>query len=151
MKQLLLSTLVFMSFVFVAQAQQRGLDKKGVIRKECDKIMHQIAENNIDEAFTKIGEYWVYDAPELADLENTLVTQVSTMEELYGRMLGYEFCKEIYVDNVTYHLVYAIRHELYSNIFKFTFYRGRGDKWYMVGFEWEPDIDLLFYDPLPSD
>ncbi|WP_405208999.1 hypothetical protein [Aquimarina sp. LLG6339-5] len=68
----------------------------------------------------------------------------STFEVEYGSLIENKLVKEDVIEDLMYMITYVLKYERSDVIIKFTFYKGKNDKWYLNDFKWDNDVLSLF-------
>lgn len=145
-----MSLKIFLGLIFTlliqtkVQAQyDNGLDDTIAVRLECERITNLIMDNKIHEAFEIIKDRCIRPIDQIDYLEFKTIEQMGIIKDSYGEALGVKLVKSQYLDDVLYSLTFVIKYDAHGIKYKYNFYKGIGDKWYLNKFLWDDSLSEL--------
>lgn len=137
--QFIIISLCFFNNVVFADV----LSSKSKAKELCNKVMSQVAKNNIDEAFNLIKPYAAFSE---AEIDTVMVDSKLRREQFlsrYGVSQSYEFINSKKVGDSLLRLLYIEKMENHVIVWNFFFYKTKKG-WVLNKFNWNDQYEYLF-------
>lgn len=141
----ILLTLFLLSNIMNAQ-EFVGAENIDEVKKVCEKITTEFEKENVDAAFEILRNIWFIPDSEILKLEAQTNKQLSFIGDRFGKSIGSKLVKTKLVEDVAIELTYVVKHEFHLLRFRYTFYKGKEDLWYLNNFKWDDSISAIFSD-----
>ncbi len=148
MKRNLLVALMILGLPSIGLTQgDKGFMNEDEIKEKCQLVIDDFTNDELISAFEKLRQMWVLPEDELAYLEKHTIEQLNLVEDRFGTSIGNKLVKEGTIEDVLYRLTYVVKYQKHGLRVRFTFYSGKGGKWYLNNFKWDTELGLLFEEP----
>lgn len=144
MKKILSLALLF----FALFSNSQVIDKNYTFRTKeeitsfSDDVMNSFSKNNFKNGYAILRMKWILPENELDQLEGLTIKQMNMVESRYGEIVGYEFYKDIIINETLLRKVYIMKFENNPIVFLFTYYNS-GKGWVLNGFKYSDEVDLF--------
>ena len=144
MKKLLFTTFLLLStFLFSQEIDKNYTFKsKDQIQTFSEEVMNSFAKNNFKNAYAILTMKWILPENELDQLEGLTLKQMNMVGSRYGEITGYEFYKDLNINNTLLRKIYILKFENNPIVFLFTYYNS-GKGWMLNGFKYSDDLDIF--------
>jgi hypothetical protein len=122
---------------------QRQLASPEAVRNLADRVMQQVAKDDIEGGLSTLKPYWLMGSGEFDAIGEKAKLQLPFIRQRFGKAIGSEFVKDEKVGTSLRQLVYLQRFEKHAVRWVFIFYRGE-ENWLLNSF-WFDDNSLALF------
>jgi hypothetical protein len=109
----------------------------------CSSIMNAITQSDYSNATELLKKHSVINEDQVDTLGHTIQTQLTKVQDRYGKMLGYEYVQDFRINDKVVRQIYILKFEEYFLKCAFTSYRGsRG--WVLTSFLYNDVLEDAF-------
>lgn len=144
MKKILFLTYLLFSLFSYSQTIEKNYTfrSKEEIKTFSEDVMNSFAKKNFKNAYSILRMKWILPENELDQLEGITLKQMNMVSARYGEILGYEFYKDLLINETLLRKIYILKFENNPIVFLFTYYNS-GKGWILNGFKYSDDVDIF--------
>lgn len=144
MKKILFLTYLLFCLFSYSQTIEKNYTfrSKEEIKTFSEDVMNSFAKKNFKNAYSILRMKWILPENELDQLEGITLKQMNMVSARYGEILGYEFYKDLLINESLLRKIYILKFENNPIVFLFTYYNS-GKGWILNGFKYSDDVDIF--------
>lgn len=144
MKKILFLTYLLFCLFSYSQTIEKNYTfrSKEEIKTFSEDVMNSFAKKNFKNAYSILRMKWILPENELDQLEGITLKQMNMVSARYGEILGYEFYKDLLINETLLRKIYILKFENNPIVFLFTYYNS-GKGWILNGFKYSDDVDIF--------
>ena len=112
-------------------------------KSKCSEAAKKFGEGKIKESFALLKPYWPIPDQEVENLIYQSETQLKTVKERFGGIIGSDFAKTETAGDSFAKYTYVIKFEKHAVRYICVFYKPR-EAWFVNMITWDDSIQLLF-------
>ncbi|GGP03332.1 hypothetical protein GCM10010992_11310 [Cloacibacterium rupense] len=144
MKKTISLLLLFISVLFYSQVIEKNYTfrTKEEVKSFSEDVMNSFSKKDFKNAYAILRMKWILPENELDQLEGLTMKQMNMVTSRYGEIVGYEFYKDLAINETLLRKIYILKFENSPIIFSFTYYNS-GKGWILNGFKYSDEADIL--------
>lgn len=123
---------------------EKGVESREAAFKACEEIVGHFGNGASDLAFYELLKIWNMGESEFEEFKQGFQETIPKIMDRFGTPIGSVMVKDELIEGLLYRVSCAIKHETYGMQMLFTFYKGKGDEWYLSNISWNDKLSELF-------
>lgn len=115
---------------------------KEEVKSFSEDVMNSFSKKDFKNAYAILRMKWILPENELDQLEGLTMKQMNMVTSRYGEIIGYEFYKDLTINETLLRKIYILKFENNPIVFSFTYYNS-GKGWILNGFKYSDEADIL--------